>query len=932
MNAIITRDNFETCSNSLQATALDATSLAASSLPPDLAFHRSMDQSLAHDLDSLSTRVLELTNRIIRLSNKDNAANFGRLEDEEDVVDEFSRNVVDAMEGMLERTDSALDEFLGRKKAPAIQVPDTLPDSRRKNEAKKRVLPRGRLDPTITHASHLPKPQLKFRYLHPNTDESPYIPAALIAHKWCAKVPLGYIFEDNFSRSEQSIQNEEDGEAEKKKRTLHPYYYELMHPAYPDHIFDPPSNPVRPSSLEGLSKTTSPSRPFTFVAHSKDFLSFANALTSVTELAVDLEHHSYRSYRGFLALMQVSTRQEDFIIDLLVPDIREGLRQRKGKPLAKSEDEKMANDAGEIVARVFADPAVVKVFHGADSDIVWLQQDFNIFVVGLFDTFHASKLLELSKHSLANLLETYCEFVPDKRYQLADWRIRPLPVEMLAYAQSDTHFLLYIYDRLRLALVEKATSQFASDSSPDSMPTATGSGTDPYTFIRSVLACSARTSLRLYEVEAYDALGGSGSGGWDTLARKWNKVALTASGGLDHNSNNGNGITSASVAVYRTIHRWREDVAREEDESTRYVLPTHHLFLMAERPPSSSSDLVSLFDRAGGGIGAVPPVLRRRTGELVDAVKSAIDSVAVTLKQSTGPEVAETATGGVSVSADVSSTVQSSRNNEIISTDIESRLWSMPASSPYSVTSRSILFSSTRAKAYAFHQAIAYTAAHSTLLGDTSRIIESRSLRSTLMPNATDRFRGIAERIHRTLVIAPVVSVPTAIAKVESTVTSNTSGPLNVTLHETGKPTSTPCEPAGQIETPFVPEHQRQWRSSVHPYAPIEDDTIVVVGQAGARQRKRKRERNKGTISQTRSDSAAVGGDREAEVEAFDYSSVPNLLDGGNKKERTSEENDRKKKKPRQSKDSRPPMQANIRAGPRDQREVKSGNKTHTFK
>ncbi|KAI6147295.1 ribonuclease H-like domain-containing protein [Pisolithus tinctorius] len=905
---IITRDNFETCSNALQATALDATSLAASSLPPDLAFHRSMDQSLAHDLDSLSTRVLELTNRIIRLSNKDNAANFGRLEDEEDVVDEFSRNVVDAMEGMLERTDSALDEFLGRKKAPAIQ-----------NEPKKRVLPRGRLDPTITHASHLPKPQLKFRYLHPNTDESPYIPAALIAHKWCAKVPLGYIFEDNFSRSEQSIQNEEDGEAEKKKRTLHPYYYELMHPAYPDHIFDPPSNPVRPSSLEGLSKTTSPSRPFTFVANSKDFLSFANTLTSVTELAVDLEHHSYRSYRGFLALMQVSTRQEDFIIDLLVPDIREGLRQRKGKPPAKSEDEKMANDAGEIVARIFADPTVVKVFHGADSDIVWLQQDFNIFVVGLFDTFHASKLLELSKHSLANLLETYCEFVPDKRYQLADWRIRPLPVEMLAYAQSDTHFLLYIYDRLRLALVEKATSQFASDSSPDSMPTATGSGTDPYTFIRSVLARSARTSLRLYEVEAYDALGGSGSGGWDTLARKWNKVALTASGGLDYNSNNGNGITSVSVAVYRAIHRWREDVAREEDESTRYVLPTHHLFLMAERPPSSSSDLVSLFDRAGGGIGAVPPVLRRRTGELVDAVKSAIDSVAVTLKQSTEPEVAETATGGVS--ADVSSTVPSSRNNEIVSTDIESRLWSIPASSPCSVTSRSILFSSTQAKASAFHQAIAYTAAHSTLLGDTftGESLNRECLRST----------GIAERIHRTLVIAPVVSVPTTIRKI----TSNTSRPLNVTLHEMGKPTSTPCEPAGQIEIPFVPEHQRQSRSSVHPYAPIADDTIVVVGQAGAQGSAnenargiRARYRKRDLIP------AAVGGDREAEVEAFDYSSVPNLLDGGDKRERTSEENDRKKKKPRQSKVSRPPMQANIRAGPRDQREVKSGNKTHTFK
>ncbi|KAI6041415.1 hypothetical protein EDC04DRAFT_2669470 [Pisolithus marmoratus] len=919
----ITRNNFEVCSNALQATALDATSLAASSLPPDLAFHRSMDQSLAHDLDSLSTRVLELTNRIIQLSSKDNVQNFGRLEDEDDVVDEFSRNIVDAMEGMLERTDSALDEFLGRKKPPAIQVPSTLPDFPHNKEVKTRALPRGKLDPTITHASHLPKPQLRFRYLHPTTDESPYIPVSLIPHKWCAKVPLGYVFEDKSPKSDESIRNEGDEEEETKKRTLHPYYYELTHPTYPDHIFNPPSNPVRPSSLD-----MSPSRSPTFVTSSKDFLSFANTLSSVTELAVDLEHHSYRSYRGFLALMQVSTRQEDFIIDLLVPDIREGLRQSNRKAPAKSEDERMANEAGEIVARVFADPSVVKVFHGANSDIIWLQQDFNIFVVGLFDTFHASKLLELPKHSLANLLETYCDFVPDKRYQLADWRIRPLPIEMSTYAQSDTHFLLYVYDRLRLALVNKALSQFPS---PELTSTVTGSETDPYMLVRAVLARSARTSLRLYEVEAYDVLEGSGSGGWDTLARKWNKVALTALGGLDC-GNDGNGTTSVPVAVYRAVHRWREEVAREEDESTRYVLPAHHLFLIAERPPSSVSNLVSLFDRAGGGSGVIPPVLRRRMGELISAVKSAIDSVAITLKQSTELEVAETATGEASI--DVSATVQHTRNDEItevIPTDIESRLWTMSASS-CSVASSSTLFSSAQGKTSALREATVYTAPHSMLLGDASRIIASRCSKSALMPNASDRFRAIVERIHRTLVIAPVVSVPTTVPTVESTIPNDTPKPLNATPLDSGKSTSALCEPAGQIEIPFVPEHQRQSRSSLRVYTPMEDDTIVIVGQAGARQRKRKREKNRGTISQLRSGSGASVDDQEAEVEAFDYSSVPNLLDEGSQKETTGEDNDRKNKKQRKSKAARPAMQTNIRAGPRDQREVKSGNKTHTFK
>ena len=38
----------------------------------------------------------------------------------------------------------------------------------------------------------------------------------------------------------------------------------------------------------------------------------------------------------------------------------------------------------------------------------------------------------------------------DKRYQLADWRIRPLQNEMLLYARMDTHYLLYMYDVLRV--------------------------------------------------------------------------------------------------------------------------------------------------------------------------------------------------------------------------------------------------------------------------------------------------------------------------------------------------------------------------------------------------------------------------------------------------------------------------------------------------
>lgn len=134
---------------------------------------------------------------------------------------------------------------------------------------------------------------------------------------------------------------------------------------------------------------------------------------------------------------------------------------------------------------------------------------------------------------------------------------------MLVYAQSDTHFLLYIYDRLRLALLDKATLR---PSFPDS-----GSGASTSivsdAMIRTVLVRSGRTALRLYEVEVYDVQDGSGPGGWDTLARRWNKSDLTAAAELQRPAQEA--ATNLSKIVYQTVHRWREDIARKEDESTR---------------------------------------------------------------------------------------------------------------------------------------------------------------------------------------------------------------------------------------------------------------------------------------------------------------------------------------------------------------------------
>lgn len=76
-----------------------------------------------------------------------------------------------------------------------------------------------------------------------------------------------------------------------------------------------------------------------------------------------------------------------------------------------------------LVSNAF-DCVALQVLHGADSDVEWLQKDFGLYLVNMFDTHQAARLLNLGRHSLDHLLKLYCHVEADKRYQLADWRIR----------------------------------------------------------------------------------------------------------------------------------------------------------------------------------------------------------------------------------------------------------------------------------------------------------------------------------------------------------------------------------------------------------------------------------------------------------------------------------------------------------------------------
>lgn len=171
-------------------------------------------------------------------------------------------------------------------------------------------------EPVIQHAAHLPKPQAEFTKKVDNSD-APWYPT--LSHKFNAKVPLGHIYTDSEDTSSSGIV------------ANHPYRYEITHLSYPPRMFEA-CTPVAPQPLESTQAT--------WISSSEDFRTMVAKLKKAGEIAVDLEHHSYRSYRGFLCLMQISTREEDWVVDLLAPEVRsevEGLNE------------------------VFTDPDIVKV-------------------------------------------------------------------------------------------------------------------------------------------------------------------------------------------------------------------------------------------------------------------------------------------------------------------------------------------------------------------------------------------------------------------------------------------------------------------------------------------------------------------------------------------------------------------------------------------
>ncbi len=149
-------------------------------------------------------------------------------------------------------------------------------------------------------------------------------------------------------------------------------------------------------------------------------------------IGIDTESNSFHAYTDRLCLLQVTVKDEDWIVD----------------PLALGEDLQRINP-------LLANPDIVKVLHAAEYDLMLLKKDLGAKMFGLFDSQVAITLLGYEKTGLAFLLESCCGITSSKKEQRSDWGARPLTQSQLDYARTDTHFLPGLHTQLVAELEEK---------------------------------------------------------------------------------------------------------------------------------------------------------------------------------------------------------------------------------------------------------------------------------------------------------------------------------------------------------------------------------------------------------------------------------------------------------------------------------------------
>jgi ribonuclease D len=289
-----------------------------------------------------------------------------------------------------------------------------------------------------------------------------------------------------------------------------------------------------------MPKKSKPLQPPHFIDQQSDFEVLVETLRSKPILAIDTEANSLFAYQEQVCLIQISSPEFDYIIDPLSLENLDAL--------------------GEL----FNDPGIEKVFHASEYDLLILYEDFKFEFRNIFDTMIAAQILGREKLGLDALLEEFFGIKVDKKYQRSNWGKRPLPDDMLHYAQVDTHYLIGIRHILEKELSEKGLSPIAAED--------------------FALACQVHLQHKENSTPPCWRING---------AKK---------------------LSPKKAAVLASLCQYREDLARKYNKPVFKVFGAHTLLKLAEEEPTTEAQLMKL-DLPGKNN------LQRHAAGLIQAIK-----------------------------------------------------------------------------------------------------------------------------------------------------------------------------------------------------------------------------------------------------------------------------------------------------------------------
>ena len=186
-----------------------------------------------------------------------------------------------------------------------------------------------------------------------------------------------------------------------------------------------------------------------YIASQQELDAFVQRASSSSILAVDTEFLREKTYYPKLCLMQLATDDEIAIVD------------------------PFAVDDLKVLAQLFENENIVKLFHAGHQDIEIIIYDIGCVPKPVFDTQVAAALLgQAQQIGYAALVHSICGVKLRKMDSFTDWSVRPLADSQIDYAKDDVLYLPKMYRDMKSTLQKKGRlswleAEFAEMTNPD---------------------------------------------------------------------------------------------------------------------------------------------------------------------------------------------------------------------------------------------------------------------------------------------------------------------------------------------------------------------------------------------------------------------------------------------------------------------------------